>query len=102
MPLDFNAPIPSDQEGSGPADVEYFVAIRIGLGGTTVDGMNAPLDADVERMVKEAVAKSPSTRFIVSASSTVPYGQLIHLLDLIRMAGARKAALGFEKPPSPP
>jgi biopolymer transport protein TolR len=53
-------------------------------------------EAALREKVK-ALAASPDARAIVSADQALPYGQVVHLLDLVRGEGISKFALSIEK-----
>jgi len=49
-------------------------------------------------ILQQAVARNPDLRIVLSADASVPHGRVVELLDLIRMAGVTKVALGVTKP----
>jgi len=60
-------------------------------------------DRAVERgkfvdVLQQAVARKPDLRIVLSADASVTHGKVVEVLDLIRMAGVSKVALGVTKP----
>ncbi len=64
-------------------------------------------DADAARRARQRRStRRPSgdkdTRIFLRADKTVPYGELMEVMNLLRSAGYLKVALvGLEKPPAP-
>jgi biopolymer transport protein ExbD len=48
--------------------------------------------------VKAAVAKDPDTAFVIAADKSLPYEQVIQLLDRVRSSGAKRIGLATSKP----
>ena len=68
-------------------------------GAVFLDGRSVSEAALREKV--SAVAQSPDARAIISADQALPYGQVVHLLDLVRGAGVSKFALSIEKDVQP-
>jgi biopolymer transport protein ExbD len=68
---------------------------RIRVDGKPVDGDGALVDAG-----RAALVRASDVRTVVQASSAVPHGTVIHVLDLLRRAGIQKIAFGVD--PEPP
>jgi biopolymer transport protein ExbD len=64
------------------------------------DGAEVPED-ELSRKVSEAVAKDKDTRAIISADQTLPYGRVMHLIDVVKGQGIAKFALNIQKDVSP-
>ncbi len=60
------------------------------------DGAEVTED-DLVKRVKEAVAKNPETRAIISASQQLEYGRVMRLIDVVKGQGIAKFALNIEK-----
>jgi biopolymer transport protein ExbD len=62
-----------------------------------------PIDRSVLTSALDAAAKGDKeTRIFVRADKTVPYGEMMEVMNLMRKAGYLKVALvGLEKAPSP-
>ena len=56
-------------------------------------------DVQLRGMAAGELAKTPDLRAVLSASSKVEHGQVMHVLDLLRGVGITKVAFGAEKTP---
>ena len=89
---------------------------RAANGGETVQGLvNVVIDKDgklyldgaelaedaLSRRVSEAVAKDKDTRAIISADQSLPYGRVMHLIDVVKGQGIAKFALNIQKDAAP-
>ena len=52
--------------------------------------------AALQPMVQKEVAANADVQVLVSADKKVPYGEVVHLLDLVRSAGVKKFAISVE------
>jgi biopolymer transport protein ExbD len=53
-------------------------------------------EAKVLGLVQKEVAANAEVQVLVSADKKVPYGEVIHLLDLVRSGGVKKFAISVE------
>jgi biopolymer transport protein ExbD len=53
-------------------------------------------ESNVLGMVQKEVAANADVQVLVSADKKVPYGEVVHLLDLVRSAGVKKFAISVE------
>jgi biopolymer transport protein TolR len=53
-------------------------------------------DSEVLELVQKEVAANADVQVLVSADKKVPYGEVIHLLDLVRSGGVKKFAISVE------
>ncbi|KFE72009.1 ExbD/TolR family protein [Hyalangium minutum] len=89
---------------------------RAANGGETVQGLvNVVLDKEgklffdgtevredeLSRKISEAVSKDKDTRAIISADQSLPYGRVMHLIDVVKGQGIAKFALNIEKDVAP-
>ena len=89
---------------------------RAANGGETVQGLlNVVIDKEgklfldgselgeeeLSRRVTEAVAKDKDTRAIISADQSLPYGRVMHLIDVVKGQGIAKFALNIQKDAAP-
>jgi len=89
---------------------------RAANGGETVQGLlNVVLDrggvlyvdgevmdeARLATRVAAAVQQDPDTRAIISADQALPYGRVMHLLDVVKGQGVSRFALNIEKDARP-
>ena len=65
-------------------------------GGTIYVNDKKVAEADVLGMVKKEVTANADVQVLVSADKKVPYGEVIHLLDLVRSGGVKKFAISVE------
>ena len=49
-------------------------------------------------VLQQALARNPDLRIVLSADASAPHGKVVEVLDLVRMAGVNKVALGVTKP----
>jgi biopolymer transport protein ExbD len=61
-----------------------------------VDGTETD-EAGLRTRVVAAVREDPQTRAIVSADQSLPYGRIMHLIDVVKGEGISKFALNIEK-----
>ena len=53
---------------------------------------------ELGRAMREAALLNPDLRVVFSADASVPHGQVVELIDLMRQAGVTRIALGVSKP----
>ena len=53
-------------------------------------------EADLRKKVKEEVAKNKDTQAIIGADKMVSHGEVMHLIDVIKLDGITKFALNIE------
>ena len=60
----------------------------------------APKTEDEARaIIQAAVARNPSLQAIIAADRHVPHGDWVHVVDLAKLAGVRRFAIGTEPAP---
>ena len=89
---------------------------RAASGGETVQGLvNVVVDKDAKiffdgaevdeagltARIVEAVKKDKDTRAIISADQVLPYGKVMHLIDVVKTQGISKFALNIQKDAAP-
>ena len=79
------------------ATVQGLINVVLDRQGTLyVDG--TPTDeAGLRTRVAAGVKQDPDTRAIISADQSLPYGRVMHLIDLVKGEGVAKFALNIEK-----
>jgi len=85
-------------------------------GGETVQGLvNVVLDkqgqlyfdgapvteGELQRLAAEQLKKDANTRAIISADQSLPYGRVMHLIDVVKGQGIARFALNIEKDAAP-
>jgi biopolymer transport protein ExbD len=53
-------------------------------------------EASLPAIIKKEVAANADVQVLVSADKKVPYGEVIHLLDVVRSSGVKKFAISVE------
>jgi biopolymer transport protein ExbD len=54
-------------------------------------------EASLKQHVRSSVLKDKESRAIVSADQSLPYGQVMHLIDIVKGEGVAKFALNIQK-----
>ena len=79
------------------ATVQGLVNVVLDRNGTLyVDGAVTD-EAGLRAKVAEGVKQDPETRAIISADQSLPYGRVMHLIDLVKGEGIARFALNIEK-----
>jgi biopolymer transport protein ExbD len=53
-------------------------------------------------LLRRAVADNPEVQAVITADNTVPYGDFVSLIDLVRLSGIKKYALTVTEKPREP
>ncbi|MFL5261267.1 MAG: ExbD/TolR family protein [Anaeromyxobacteraceae bacterium] len=69
-------------------------------GAIYLDGVQRS-EADLAVRTREAVARDKDTRAIISADQSLPYGRVMHLIDVVKGQGIARFALNIEKDVAP-
>ena len=81
-------------------DKPIFLTVKADL--TLVLGETSISRATLGSALEVATKGEKDTRIFVRADKTVPYGEMMEVMNLMRKAGYLKVALvGLEKPPAP-
>ncbi|HEY6877325.1 MAG TPA: biopolymer transporter ExbD [Polyangiales bacterium] len=91
MPLD----LPKAATASETQTV-YTVSID-GEGRISANGVAIGDDAMLRNSAQQAQRENPELRAVLSASSRVNHGRVMHVLDVLRDVGVAKVAFGAEK-----
>src|SRR5262249_10805282 len=79
------------------ATVQGLINVVMDRNGTLfVDGAETD-EAGLRVKVAEGVKQDPDTRAIISADQSLPYGRVMHLIDLVKGEGVARFALNIEK-----
>ena len=54
-------------------------------------------EVELRAKVAESVKRDPETRAILSADQALPYGEVMHLIDVVKGEGVSRFALNIEK-----
>jgi biopolymer transport protein TolR len=86
---------------NGGETVQGLLNVVLDRGGTLyVDG-EVMDEARLATRVAAAVQQDPETRAIISADQSLPYGRVMHLLDVVKGQGISRFALNIEKDARP-
>jgi biopolymer transport protein ExbD len=86
---------------NGGETVQGLLNVVLDRGGTLyVDG-EVMDEARLATRVAAAVQQDPETRAIISADQALPYGRVMHLLDVVKGQGISRFALNIEKDARP-
>ena len=79
----------------GATQVVFTVAIDAAAR-IQADGRVMKDDEELKQVAKEALARDKELRTVVQASTAVPHGTVIHVLDELRKVGVRRIAFGVD------
>jgi biopolymer transport protein ExbD len=51
----------------------------------------------ISQKSQEAVAQNPEVQAIISADKETPHGTVVHIIDIVKIAGVKKFAISIEK-----
>jgi biopolymer transport protein ExbD len=51
----------------------------------------------ISNKAQEAVAQNPDVQAIISADKETPHGTVVHIIDIVKVAGVKKFAISIEK-----
>jgi biopolymer transport protein TolR len=71
-----------------------FSVVLPQAGPVSVNGQPVSGDAELARLAKDELAKTPDLRAVISASGAVPHRLVIHTLDVLRAVGLKHIAFG--------
>ncbi len=83
-------------EASHAEDTPPSLTIELTREGLTMDEKAQTPDSLVAA-VQAAVAKDPNTSFVIAADKSLPYEQVIGLIDRVKGSGAKRIALATSK-----
>jgi biopolymer transport protein ExbD len=64
---------------------------KLNLNGAMAD------ETAVQTKAQEAVAQNPEVQAIISADKETPHGTVVHIIDIVKVAGVKKFAISIEK-----
>lgn len=93
MPLDL-------PKAASAGETQTMLTISIDSTGTlSANGQVITKDDSLTALAAAELSRTPDLRAVLSASSRVEHGQVMHVLDLLRGVGITKVAFGAEKVP---
>ncbi len=81
----------TDGTADKPATVQLF------KNGTVRWNEQPVTDAELPAKIKEAIAADPEASLVVSADKEVQHGQVVHVMDIAKMAGVTKFAINVQQ-----
>jgi biopolymer transport protein ExbD len=76
-----------------------FTVTIDGAGSVQADGRPVGDDLDLRRAAQSALASHADLRTVVEAAAAVPHGEVVHVLDELRIAGVQRIAFGVDALP---
>jgi biopolymer transport protein ExbD len=67
-----------------------------------VNGQKVADQREMGDALKRAVVQNPEVQAVITADNTIPYGDFVALIDLVRLSGIKKYALTVSEKPKEP
>jgi biopolymer transport protein ExbD len=64
-----------------------------------VNGQAVPDEQAMGAALRRSVAQNPDVQAVITADNTIPYGDFVSLIDLVRLSGIKKYALTVAEKP---
>jgi hypothetical protein len=80
-------------ELTGMGRRSYDVVVFVRYDGNLYYGDELVIASDLERLLREDVARNPDTRVVITGDTLAPYDALVRVVVLARAAGAERTAL---------
>jgi biopolymer transport protein ExbD len=90
--LNIDLPQVSQADQPPPRNLHFLIGLS---GDIYLDDRRVEKDS-ILGLVQQAVAEQPEVQVLVSADQKVPYGEVVEVLDLVRMGGVTKFAISVE------
>lgn len=91
--INVNLPKTASGDPSPPGGLSIALAVD---GKIMLNGQ--PSDLDKIRAAAQAeLAKNPEVQAIIAADKSVPHGQVVSIIDLVKTSGVKKFAISIEK-----
>ncbi|HEY3359384.1 MAG TPA: biopolymer transporter ExbD [Polyangia bacterium] len=78
-------------------EVKTTLALTLTRGGTLYVNGEAKTEPEAREVVRAAVQANPNIQAIIAADRNVPHGDWVHVVDLAKLSGVRRFAIGTEK-----
>lgn len=83
--------------GSGGETTPSELSVGIAAGGVITLNGKPSTEQAIQEYSKEVAAKNPETQAIISADRTVPHGNVVSVIDAIKLGGVKKFAITIDK-----
>jgi biopolymer transport protein ExbD len=91
MPLDL-------PKAASASELQTLFTVTIDAAGVTqANGVTIADDQTLRQLAQQAQKDTPELRAVLSASSQVSHGKVMHALDVLREVGVSKVAFGAER-----
>ena len=87
--------LPKAASGEQTAPTQLTITLTSD-GKTLLNGSPAD-DVLISAKSKEQSEKNPDAQAIISADKSVPHGQVVHVIDIVKTSGIKKFAISIEK-----
>jgi biopolymer transport protein TolR len=67
-----------------------------------VNGQKVADQGEMRDALRRAVVQNPDVQAVITADNTIPYGDFVALIDLVRLSGIKKYALTVSEKPGEP
>lgn len=86
---------------SGAAEIKTTLTFKVTKEGQfIIDGKPATLE-EIAAQIKATKKTDPELRAVIAADKEVEYGQVIELIDTVKLNGIEKFALNIQRKPKP-
>jgi|SRR6185312_4150425 len=91
--ISVNLPKASTGDKTAPSILNIVIGAdgKLSLNGAASD------ETTVQTKAQDAVAKNPEVQAIISADKETPHGTVVHIIDIVKVAGVKKFAISIEK-----
>lgn len=80
-------------------DTAKTVSVSMLLDGTVLVGTDTVAKKDLTSRIKAELSKDAEARFVLRADRSIPYGQVVEVLDGLRSSGVSRISVAVERTP---
>jgi biopolymer transport protein ExbD len=92
-------PVVLPTAGAAQSDTRQTIPVTVLANGTLHFGEQVLTEEQLPAGIRAALAQNAETGFVVRADRTVPYGQVVTVLDRLRQAGVSRLTIAVEPRP---
>ena len=91
--INVNLPKAATGDKTAPSILNIVISAagKLSLNGAISD------ENTIQTKAQDAVAKNPEVQAIISADKETPHGTVVHIIDIVKVAGVKKFAISIEK-----